>query len=70
MAELAALNGFPAWHRFPQNIGITALRELIGNAVPALPFKNFFDKVVEALKETDEENFLYKVTEGRHMNLD
>ncbi|KAF2445894.1 S-adenosyl-L-methionine-dependent methyltransferase [Karstenula rhodostoma CBS 690.94] len=73
MAELAALNGFPAWHQFPDNLGLTALRELIGNAVPALSFKNFFDKVVEALRQTDEESYEYEHTEGRefmHWNSD
>ncbi|KAL5443251.1 hypothetical protein PMIN06_008768 [Paraphaeosphaeria minitans] len=70
MAELAALNGFPAWHRFPDNLGVTALRELIGNAVPALAFKVFFDKVIEALKETDEENYEYEQTEGRDYVVD
>ncbi|KAJ4346556.1 uncharacterized protein N0V89_010487 [Didymosphaeria variabile] len=65
MAELAVLNGFPAWHQFPAELGVTALRELIGNAVPALSFKLFFDKVVEALKQTDEENAQYEQTEGR-----
>ncbi|KAL1597221.1 hypothetical protein SLS60_008803 [Paraconiothyrium brasiliense] len=65
MAELAVLNGFPAWHQFPPKLGITALRELIGNAVPALSFKLFFDKVVEALKETDEDLEQYEKNEGR-----
>ncbi|KAL5392760.1 hypothetical protein DPSP01_000460 [Paraphaeosphaeria sporulosa] len=70
MAELAALNGFPAWHRFPDNLGVTGLRELIGNAVPALSFKAFFDKVVEALKETDEDNYEYEHTEDRDYVVD
>jgi DNA (cytosine-5)-methyltransferase 1 len=65
MAELAALNGFPAWHKFPPTLRLTALRELIGNAVPALSFQPFFDKVVKALKQTDEENEEYEKTEGR-----
>jgi DNA (cytosine-5)-methyltransferase 1 len=65
MAELAALNGFPPYHKFPPKLGVTALRELIGNAVPALSFEPFFRKVVEALKYTDEENEQYEQTEGR-----
>lgn len=67
MAELAALNGYPAWHKFPAHLGVTALRRLIGNAVPALSFRSFFDKVVEVLKETDEENYEYEHTEGRDL---
>lgn len=54
MAELAALNGFPPWHKFPE-LGITALRVLIGNAVPAMPFQHFFREVVSALEQTDEQ---------------
>ena len=54
MAELAALNGFPPWHKFPE-LGITALRALIGNAVPAMPFEHFFREVVTALEETDKQ---------------
>lgn len=55
MAELAVLNGFPAWHKFPDDLGVTALRTLIGNAVPALSFQYFFREAVRALRRTDYE---------------
>lgn len=64
MAELAALNGFPPWHEFPSHLGVTALRRIIGNAVPALSFRHFFDKVVKSLRETDEEHEEYEMNEG------
>lgn len=53
MAELAVLNGFPAYHKFPRHLGLTALRMLIGNAVPALSFQHFFTEAIRALKRTD-----------------
>ena len=53
MAELAVLNGFPPYHKFPRHLGLTALRTLIGNAVPALSFQHFFREAIRALKRTD-----------------
>ena len=51
LQELSQLAGWPAGHRFFGNK--TSIRRQIGNGVPALPFRVFFDQVLESLARFD-----------------
>ena len=50
--ELASLNGFPPEHEFGQ-FGKTELRKQIGNAVPPVVVKLFFEQIVKSLRRAD-----------------
>lgn len=53
LREFAALQTFPAWHLFPEELGVTVLKRQVGNAVPPLFAKRLFEGVVEHLRRVD-----------------
>ena len=52
LREIASLQGFPLEHDFG-DVGKTKVRKQIGNAVPPIVAKTFFEQIVKTLKKTD-----------------
>lgn len=50
--EYASLQCFPVSYKFA-DVGVTAQRRQIGNAVPPFVFKKFYREIIKSLRETD-----------------
>ena len=52
--ELACLQRFPDCHKFPLQ-GITEMKRMVGNAVPPVLAKVWFEEVVKSLRQSDKD---------------
>ncbi|KAG8532982.1 uncharacterized protein KY384_001764 [Bacidia gigantensis] len=53
LREIASLQGFPLEHEFGKSISDRQIRKQIGNAVPPVVAKVFFEQIIKALKRAD-----------------